>query len=93
MAKLQVVITTNGEGWYLADESGNETEESVPWGDVLEFDGTLYRADVDESGDDVSLFKVIAMPESAYETVSEDDSEDDSDETDEDDEAVASAAD
>lgn len=93
MAKLQVVITTDGEGWYLADESGNETEESVPWGDVLEFQGTLYRADVSEDGDDVSLFKVTALPENAYEAVSEDDSEDDEDETDEDEEGVASAAD
>lgn len=82
MAKLEVVITSDGEGWYLSDGE-NETEESVPWGDVLEFQGTLYRADVDESGDDVSLFKVSALPESAYEVVSEDDGDDDSEDEDE----------
>ncbi len=78
MAQLQVVITSDGEGYYLSDGE-NETDESVSWGDVLEFQGTLYRADVDESGDDVSLFKVTALPESAYEAVSEDDDDEDDD--------------
>lgn len=88
---LEVVITSDGEGWYLSDGE-NETEESVPWGDVLEFNGTLYRADVSEDGDDVSLFKVSAMPDSAYEVVSESDEDDDSEDADEA-EGVASAAD
>lgn len=91
MAKLEVVITSDGEGWYLSDGE-NETDESVPWGDVLEFNGTLYRADVSENGDDVSLFKVIAVADSAFEVVSEDDSDDDDAES-EDEEGVASAAD
>lgn len=79
MAKLEVVITADGEGWYLSDGE-NETGESVSWGDVLEFNGVLYRADVSDDGDDVSLFKVIAMSESEYEAVSEPDDDDDSDE-------------
>lgn len=82
MAKLQVVITSDGEGYYLAHENGNETEESVPWGDVLEFEGTLYRADVSEDGDDVSLFKVTACPENSYEAVSEDEDDDEDDDED-----------
>lgn len=88
MAKLEVVITSDGEGWYLSDGDENETEESAPWGDVLEFKGTLYRADVDESGNDVSLFKVTALSDNAYEVVSELEEDEESEEESEEEEEV-----
>lgn len=74
---LQVVITEDGSGYYLSDGE-TETEESVEWGQPLEFDGVSYLADCSENGEDVTLAKVIDMSEDSFEVVSE--GEDDGDE-------------
>ena len=76
MAKLEVVIVEDGSGYYLSDGE-NETEHSVDWGMPLEFNGTSYLADVDDSGDVVTLAKVIEMDEDDFDVVSESDDDDD----------------
>ena len=67
---LQVVITEDGEGYYLS-QGDDETEESVEWGQPLEFNGVSYLADCSEDGEDVSLSKVIELSDDAFEVVSE----------------------
>ncbi len=72
---LQVVITEDGTGYFLS-QGDEETEESVEWGTPLEFNGVSYLADVDESGDVVSLSKVVEMDDSAFEVISEGEDDD-----------------
>jgi hypothetical protein len=76
---LQVVITEDGQGYYLSDGE-TETEESVDWGTPLDFNGVSYLADVDETGDVVTLAKIVELPDSAFEVVSEGDDSEDEDE-------------
>lgn len=73
---LQVVITEDGTGYYLS-QGDEETEHSVDWGMPLEFNGVSYLADCSENGQDVSLSKVIDMPEDSFEVVSEGDDDED----------------
>ena len=65
---LQVVITEDGTGYYLS-QGDDETEESVEWGVPLEFNGVSYLADCSEDGEDVTLSKVVDMPEDSFEVV------------------------
>lgn len=70
MPKLEVVITEDGTGYYLSD-GNEECDESVEWGVPIEFKGEFYLADVDDSGDEVTLSKVVELDEGDYEVVSE----------------------
>lgn len=78
MAKLEVVITEDGLGYYLS-QGDKETGEAVDWGDVIEFEGKRYIGEVSEDGEDVTLSEVVALPAGSYEAVAEGDDEDDDD--------------
>jgi len=74
---LQVVITEDGSGYYLS-QGGDESDESTDWGTPIEFNGVSYLADVDETGDVVSLAKVVELPDDSFEVVSEGDADEES---------------
>jgi hypothetical protein len=76
---LEVVITEDGGGYYLSD-GNDECDESAEWGVPIEFKGVSYLADVDESGEHVTLAKVIDIAEGSFEVVSEGDSDEETEE-------------
>ncbi len=74
MAKIQVIISSDGESYSLGDEH-DETAECVGWGEPLEFGDKLYLADVSDDGNDVTLYRLSEMSEAEFEAVSEDEDE------------------
>jgi len=80
MAKLQIVITEDGEGYYIANEDGSEESDACDWGLPVEFNGQNYVA-CSEDGETVRLFKCSEVGAGDFEAVSEDpdSDEDDSD--------------
>ena len=85
MADLQLVCTTDGEGYYVTD--GENESDSADWNVITEFDGVRYIGETD--GENATLSEVKALASDAYEVVDEDDADDADDEA----EGVASAAD
>lgn len=76
---INVVITADGEGYYLSNAT-SETDEAVAWGEMIEFDGKLYVANVDESGENVTLYELKECAAGSYEAVAEEDGDEEEEE-------------
>ena len=89
MADLVVVVTEDGESWFLGDGS-DETEEAALFGECLDFKDKRYMAETD--GEHITLSVVTALPDDAFTEEAEGDEESE-DDADDEEEGVASAAD
>lgn len=77
MADLKLVVTADGEGYYV--QKGEEESDSADWDVTVEFDGVRYLGETD--GTNATLSIVTAMAEGSYDAEEEpDDDEEDEDE-------------
>lgn len=59
MAKLTLIVTEDGEGYYLSD--GTDESEAADWVEPVEFQGTRYLGEVDDEGENVTLSKLTPV--------------------------------
>lgn len=68
---LTLVVTTDGEGYYLTD--GENESESAEWSAPVEFDGKRYLGETD--GENTTLSIVTECAEGSYDEAEEADDE------------------
>lgn len=77
MADLKLVVTTDGEGYYISD--GDEESDAADWSVPVEFRGVRYLGETDGETATLSIVTAVAMDE--YETEEEGDDEDEEEDT------------
>ena len=75
MAKMQLVMTADEEGYYLCDENGDNESDAADWGLPVEYNGVSYVAASDD-GETVRLFRCSEVASDDFELVSEPEDED-----------------
>lgn len=69
MAKLTIVATVDGEGYYVTD--GETESDSADWGVPVDFNEVRYFGETD--GDEATLSIITEMAEGSYDAEDEDD--------------------
>lgn len=76
MADLKLIVTDDGEGYYLTD--GNAESEAADWSVAIEFEGIRYLGETD--GENATLSIVTALGANQYDCEEEGDDEEEDEE-------------